>query len=119
MTVHELITKKILKTYECQELKESKSNIKRLILKDVILILKRGINELLENIKDEKNVYSEIKKINSEIKISEKSIQIVNNEMKTINLDEYFKINENRNKMGVFCTIKLNGIKLEGFHSCE
>lgn len=119
MTAFDLINKNIIKKYDCKESKELKSNAKRHILSELLHILTKGIEELKENIRDEEIFYQEAKEINSEIRIFEKSIQIVTNQLKYIDFEEYRKFKKEKSQIGLFCSIKMNGIELKGFHSCE
>lgn len=119
MTAYDLIQKNVINRFECLEPKESKSNIKKHILNEVLSILNRGIEELKENIQDESSFYMEMKSINSEIIISDRSIKISTDLLKYIEYEEFCRLKENKDKNGLFCSIKFNGIELKGFHSCE
>lgn len=117
VTTYDLVTKNIIKKYECKEPKEARSNIKKYILGEILSIFRKGIDELKQNIEEEQKFYEEMREINNEIRIFENSIQIATDQYKYIDFEQFIEMKKDKSKIGLFCTIKLNGLELKGFHS--
>lgn len=111
METFSLVKRNIINLYDSVEAKEPKFNIKRVIHNDIIAILKNRMEELKENIKNEKEVYQKIKKINLDIKIVDRQIRIYTSPFKFITYSQSVQSKEER---ALSCILKYKNIEFKG-----
>ncbi|ELA42376.1 uncharacterized protein VICG_00474 [Vittaforma corneae ATCC 50505] len=105
-----LVKRKVLSCYEASDAKEQKVNIKRVILGDVMNILKQRMSELLENIEKEKQIYSRLSMINADVKIVDGSLRVCTTPFSFVTLEQ---ILDDKNE-GLTCILKYKSREYKG-----
>lgn len=111
MTVYQLVSQNIIKTYITAEYKEERANIKPFIISELRGILRKRLKELKENIADEEMVYKEIKKIHQDVRLVDNQIRIYSDGTNYIDFKKMRSMVDYKSK-GLSCSLKYRDIHL-------
>jgi len=108
----ELVNRGVLGCYEATEAKEQRFNIKRVVISEVLKIIRARLKELHDNIERERVTYNKLKNVDGSIRIVNGELRIYTGPFSFVPADQVLS----REKCtGLHCTVKYSSMCYEGY----
>lgn len=108
----QLLSSGVLACYDATESKEQRFNIKRVVIDEVLKILRCRRVELRENIERERSTYDKLKDLDANIRIVDGVLRLYTTPFNSLPLDQVFN---RKNCCGLLCTVKYRNRSYEGY----